>query len=60
MRVVRTWAFNTRLPLGGPGLAYDEGQFQALDFIVHTARAFGLRLVLALGNFWQGEPWHDQ
>ncbi|KAL6759924.1 glycoside hydrolase superfamily [Haematococcus lacustris] len=50
MRVVRTWGFNSRMP-AAPGV-YDEEQFQALDFIIYASGAHGLKLQLALGNFW--------
>ncbi|WIA14458.1 hypothetical protein OEZ85_002983 [Tetradesmus obliquus] len=48
--VVRTWAFNTGLPLRS-GL-YDEEQQAALDYVIAAAGRRGLKLVLALGNFW--------
>ncbi|MEW5305178.1 MAG: hypothetical protein WDW36_007739 [Sanguina aurantia] len=54
LKVVRTWAFNKRLPYdnGHHGLAYDETQFQILDYIVQSARNHGIKLILALGNLW--------
>jgi hypothetical protein len=48
--VVRTWAFNTGLPLKS-GL-YDEEQQAALDYVIAAAGSRGIKLVLALGNFW--------
>ncbi|GAX81830.1 hypothetical protein CEUSTIGMA_g9258.t1 [Chlamydomonas eustigma] len=50
LRVGRTWAFNSKLP-SEPGV-YDEGQLEALDFIIYAAGRYHVRLILALGNFW--------
>ncbi|MEW5305179.1 MAG: hypothetical protein WDW36_007740 [Sanguina aurantia] len=54
LKVLRTWAFNSRLPHdnGRHGLAYDETQFRTLDYVVHSARNHGIKLILALGNLW--------
>ncbi len=51
IKVIRTWAFNSRMPSSWG--QYDEGQFQGLDLIISLARKHGLKLVLALGNFWE-------
>lgn len=50
MTVVRTWAFNTAFP-SAPGV-YDDTQGLGLDYVVAEAGRRGLRVVLALGNFW--------
>jgi hypothetical protein len=44
------WAFNSHLP-SGPD-QYDELQFRHLDYIVASAAKHNIKLILALGNFW--------
>jgi mannan endo-1,4-beta-mannosidase len=57
---VRTNGFNDDPARGGDSamqiapLAYDETALGALDLVLARARAHGLRLVLPLGNFWDG------
>lgn len=57
-RVVRAWAFNDSPEKAGDSaiqtapLQYDETSFRGLDLVLSRARAYGLRLVLALGNNW--------
>jgi hypothetical protein len=50
LTVVRTWAFNTGMPLRS-GL-YDEDQQASLDYVLAAAGRRGIKFVLALGNFW--------
>lgn len=48
--MVRTWAFNIGLPKAR--LTYDSRQLAGLDYVVWAAKVKGIKLVLALGNFW--------
>ncbi|PNH11950.1 Mannan endo-1,4-beta-mannosidase 1 [Tetrabaena socialis] len=50
LKVIRTWAFNHRMPYAWG--KYDEGEFQGLDYIVDSAGRHNIRLILALGNTW--------
>lgn len=51
LRVVRLWAFNKGVPRVPPN-EYDEEQLEGLDFVIYAASRVGMRLVLALTNFW--------
>jgi mannan endo-1,4-beta-mannosidase len=57
-RVVRTNGFNDDPAKVGDSaiqvapLVYDELALRALDLVLARARAYGVRLVLPLGNFW--------
>jgi hypothetical protein len=55
VRVIRTWAFadGPAVPHLQPAAGrFDEGVFDALDFVVAEARARKLRLLLPLLNYW--------
>lgn len=53
LRVVRAWAFNDKFP-SRPGV-YDAVQGKGLDYFVAGAGRRGIRVELALANFWPGE-----
>lgn len=52
LSVVRTWAFNDKFP-SGPG-EYDDTQGRGLDYVIAGAGRRGIRVELALANFWPG------
>lgn len=49
---MRVWGFNDAFP-AKPG-SYSEMQGRGLDYVVAGAGRRGLRLIVALGNFWPG------
>ena len=50
LRTLRTWAFNDAFPFG-PG-KYHETQGKGLDYVIAGAGRRGMRVELALANFW--------
>jgi hypothetical protein len=55
LKVVRAWAFNDKFP-SRPG-QYDAVQGKGLDYFIAGAGKRGIRVELALANFWPGEWW---
>ena len=51
LNTIRTWAFYDGKFQTAPG-EYDEGFFDALDYVVAKARDYNLKLILTLTNFW--------
>lgn len=64
LTVIRTWAFSNG-PLEWHGVqrypgVYDEATLVGLDFALHQASLRGIRIVLALANYWQHYGGTDQ
>lgn len=55
LKVVRAWAFNDKFP-SKPG-QYDAVQGEGLDYFIAGAGKRGIRVELALANFWPGGWW---
>lgn len=53
---LRVWAFNDAFPYA-PG-KYSEVQGRGLDYVIAGAGRRGIRVELALLNFWPGESHH--
>jgi hypothetical protein len=53
LKVLRVWGFNDAFPYA-PG-KYNDKQGQGLDYVIAGAAQRGLRVELALANFWPGE-----
>ena len=57
LRVVRTWAFYDGTPddyhsmQPYPGV-FNEHTLEALDFVIAQAASHGMRVILALVNYW--------
>lgn len=50
---VRVWGFNNAFPYA-PG-KYNDKQGGGLDYVIAAAGRRGIRVELALANFWNGE-----
>lgn len=46
------WGFNDKFPYAPR--QYDEGQGRGLDYVIAGAGRRGIRVELALANFWEG------
>ncbi|GBF90310.1 Mannan endo-1,4-beta-mannosidase [Raphidocelis subcapitata] len=61
VRLVRTWAFGPDIPYA-PG-KYSEDSLKGIDYVVAGASKRGMRVLLALGNFWNAyrgpETWTE-
>jgi hypothetical protein len=53
LKVLRLWGFNSGVPYE-PG-RYDDKKATGLDYVIAGAAKRGLRVELALANFWPGE-----
>jgi hypothetical protein len=53
LKALRVWGFNSAFP-SAPG-QYSDQQGQGLDYVIAGAAKRGLRVELALANFWNGE-----
>lgn len=53
LKVVRVWGFNDAFPYA-PG-KYSDKQGRGLDYVIAAAGQRGIRVELALANFWNGE-----
>lgn len=47
---MRSWAFARGVP-AAPG-RYDQAELKGIDYFVAGAARRGMRVILALGNFW--------
>jgi hypothetical protein len=54
LKALRVWGFNSAFP-SAPG-QYSDEQGKGLDYVIAEAGKRGLRIELALANFWNGEP----
>lgn len=52
LKVVRVWGFNDAFPYA-PG-TYSDKQGRGLDYVIAAAGRRGIRVELALANFWNG------
>jgi hypothetical protein len=57
MTVLRTWAFNAYTGdahafINTGDWSFNEAQFQRLDYVMDSARRHGIRVMLALDNYW--------
>ncbi|KAI8465905.1 MAG: glycoside hydrolase superfamily [Monoraphidium minutum] len=50
VKLLRTWAFDLNSP-SAPG-TYADNELMGLDYVVAGAQRRGMRVILALGNFW--------
>jgi hypothetical protein len=53
LKMVRFWGFNDAFPYA-PG-KYNAMQGRGLDYVIAEAGSRGIRVELALANFWNGE-----
>lgn len=58
--VIRTWAFNDDVAKAGDSaiqtksLQYDEVALRGLDLVLARAQAYGIKLLMPLGGYWNG------